>query len=79
MDVQDVEKAKKEFQTLSTEEAPVMSHTLLQKKVFPHLNKKTFLMVLGKPQSACTRWTFFAALAGRGILFCFCMGFPKPM
>ena len=25
-----------------TEEAPVMSHTLLQKKVFPHLNKKTF-------------------------------------
>jgi len=29
-----------------TEEAPVMSHTLLQKKVFPHLNKKTFLMVI---------------------------------
>ena len=29
-----------------TEDAPVMSHTLLQKKVFPHLNKKTFLMVI---------------------------------
>ncbi len=29
-----------------TEEAPAMSHTLLQKKVFPHLNKKTFLMVI---------------------------------
>ncbi len=28
------------------EEAPVMSHNLLQKKVFPHLNKKTFLIVI---------------------------------
>ena len=29
-----------------TEEAPVMSHTLLEKKVFPHLEDNTFLVVI---------------------------------